>query len=107
MALIGHRVDGAMGVSKKDLLGTGLGGLVDPLQVAADLIEHFLIRVRHMGDESVDACFDDRIVEMMAHRVRSRAMFMRDTAQIEQFVKVRFVGYPCIDDIAMKEDGAV
>ena len=60
-----------------------------------------------MGDESVDTCFDNCVVEMMAHRMGSRSMFMSDAAGVEKFVKVGFIRYFRIDDVAMEKHTAV
>ena len=60
-----------------------------------------------MGDETMDASFDDDIVEGMSHGVGAWSMFVCDSPCIEQFVKISFVGDVRIDDISVEKNGAV
>lgn len=60
-----------------------------------------------MGDESMDAGFDDDIVEGMSHGVGAWSMFVCNSPCIEQFVKISFVGDVRIDDISVEKNGAV
>ena len=107
LALVSYGIDGSVGVPKEDLFGSGLRSLASPLQVAGDLVEHLLVRVCDVSDESVDTGFDYRIVESVSDRVRAWAVFVGDTASIEQLMEIGFVRNPRIDDIAVEKDAAV